>query len=469
MSDSLYNEFNSISAKQWKQKIQADLNGVDYNEALVWETNDGIKVKPFYHQEEFKKLPIKSTKKNCSICQSIFISDEKTASYLAKDALQKGATSLQFEANTAFDIKELLIGIVAQSDSEESLKIHFKLNFLSESFLSDLIAQTKTYKVYLNIDLIGNLAKTGNWFYNQNRDHEVLGNMLKVASNNTSILSVDVALYQNAGATIVQQVAYALAHGNEYLNHLDITNSSLSTKVLECQTSCNEIQFHFAVGSNYFFEIAKLRAFKYLWKLLLEAYEQKSKAIIFVQPSVRNKTIYDYNVNLLRTTTECMSAILGGADSISNLAYDAVYHKKNEFGERISRNQLLILQEESYFRVANQIADGSYYIETITEQVSEKALTLFKDIEKNGGFLKQLQAGTIQRKIEESALNEQVQFDNGEVILLGTNKHTNPNDKMKDELALYPFVKINPRKTLIKPIIARRLAEKLEKERLDTT
>ncbi len=469
MSDSLFNEFNPVSAKQWKQKIQVDLKGVDYNEALVWETNDGIKVKPFYHQEEFKKLPINFTKNNYSICQTIFISDEKTASYLAKDALQRGATSLQFEANTAFDIKELLKGFVTQSDSEESLKIHFKLNFLSESFLSDLIAQTKPYKVYLNIDLIGNLAKTGNWFYNHERDHEVLEKILKNATKNASILSVDVALYQNAGATIVQQVAYALAHGNEYLNHLNITNSSLSTKGLECQTSYNEIQFHFAVGSNYFFEIAKLRAFKYLWNILLKEYEYKPEAIIFVQPSVRNKTIYDYNVNLLRTTTECMSAILGGADTISNLAYDAVYHKKNEFGERISRNQLLILQDESYFKAVNQIADGSYYIETITEQVSEKALALFKDIEKNGGFLKQLQAGTIQRKIEESALKEQAQFDSGEVVLLGTNKHANPNDKMKDDLALYPFVKTNPRKTLIKPIIAKRLAEKLEQERLETT
>ncbi len=122
---------------------------------------------------------------------------------------------------------------------------------------------------------------------------------------------------------------------------------------------------------------------------------------------------------MLRTTTECMSAILGGADAVSNLAYDALYHKDNEFGDRFSRNQLLVLKHESYFdKVANP-ADGSYYIENLTQQLSEKALALFKDIEVNGGFITQLIEGTIQRKIQESASKEQELFDSGKEILLG--------------------------------------------------
>ena len=107
-----------------------------------------------------------------------------------------------------------------------------------------------------------------------------------------------------------------------------------------------------------------------------------------------------------------------------------------------------------------------YYIETLTNQLSEKALILFKEIEANGGFLKQLNEGVIKKKIQESANKEQELFDAGKEILLGTNKYPNKKDRMKEELELFPFVKIKPRKTLITPIIEKRLAEKLEQERL---
>src|SRR5690606_4558363 len=137
------------------------------------------------------------------------------------------------------------------------------------------------------------------------------------------------------------------------------------------------------------------------------------------------------------------------------------------FGDRISRNQLLVLKHESYFDKVNNPADGAYYIEELTQQLADKALVLFKDIEANGGFLMQLHEGTIQRKINESAAKEQELFDNGKEVLLGTNKYPNKNDRMSGELELFPFVKSNPRKTLIVPVIERRLAEKMEQERLE--
>ena len=170
----------------------------------------------------------------------------------------------------------------------------------------------------------------------------MLENIFKI-SEKINVLSVDASLYQNSGASMVQQLAYALAHANEYLNHF-------KDKEVFSKGIGESIQFNFAVGSNYFFEIAKLRAFRRLWKSLTEEYDIKTKAVLFVQPSYRNKTLYDFNVNLLRTTTECMSAMVGGADTIANISYDCVYHKKNEFGERIARNQLLIMQHESYFK-----------------------------------------------------------------------------------------------------------------------
>lgn len=127
----------------------------------------------------------------------------------------------------------------------------------------------------------------------------------------------------------------------------------------------------------------------------------------------------------------------------------------------------MVLKHESYFDKVNNPADGAYYIEELTEQLAEKALALFKDIEANGGFLTQLIEGTIQRKIQETAAKEQELFDQGKEVLLGTNKYPNKNDRMSHDLELYPFVKANPRKTLISPVIEKRLAEKTEQERLE--
>ena len=259
-------------------------------------------------------------------------------------------------------------------------------------------------------------------------------------------------------------MAYALAHANEYLNHFD--NVTLSAVEGSNSQQSLEITFKVAVGSNYFFEIAKIRALRKLYAALASEYKISETCHIIAMPSKRNKTLYDYNVNLLRTTTECMSAVLGGADTICNLPYDALYHKSNEFGERISRNQLLVLKEESYFDTVSNAADGTYYIESLTDELAEKALELFKTIEKGRGFLQQLKEGKIQQKIKESAEKEQKLYDEGKLKLLGTNYHTNPEDRMKDDLDLYPFVKTKPRKTIIEPIIEKRLAEQTEQERL---
>jgi methylmalonyl-CoA mutase len=259
---------------------------------------------------------------------------------------------------------------------------------------------------------------------------------------------------------MTQQLAYALAQATEYLNHFtSVSNNKGLMKNLK-------MTFQVAIGSNYFFEIAKIRALRKLYAIIAKEFDVTQTCHIVARPTKRNKTIYDYNINMLRTTTECMSAILGGADTICNLSYDALYHKSNEFGERISRNQLSVLKAESYFDAVSNPADGTYYIESLTSELSEKALEIFKDIEVNGGFLSQLKEGIILRKIKESASKEQHLFDNGTLVLLGTNKFINENDKMKNDLELFPFVKTNIRKTLIEPVIERRLSEKLEQTRL---
>jgi methylmalonyl-CoA mutase len=448
MKEFLFDEFETLTPAAWKQKIQVDLKGADYNEALLWKTNEGIVVKPFYTEEDRSNTSIALPKEGYKICQSIFVDDVTIANKLALDALKRGANAIQFAATDIFDFKSLL-----QNIELNNTLIYFKLEFLNSDFTQELNTFCNSNTIYFQIDIIGNLASSGNWFTNLKSD---IGQAKKIQSTVNNPISVDSFIYQNSGATITQELAYTLAHTNEYI---ELYGSEIAHK----------IHYNFAVGSNYFFEIAKLRAFRTLHASLLKEHGIENPiAHIFTKPSLRNKTIYDYNVNILRTTSECMSAILGGSNTISNISYDSMYHKSNEFGERISRNQLLILQKEAYLQEAQEIANGSYYIESITKQLAEKALDIFKQIEKGGGFLKQLKSGIIQKKIQESSQKQQEQFNNKEITLLGSNKLPNKDDRMKGDLEIYPFLKTKTTKTLIPPILQVRLSESYEKQRLET-
>jgi len=447
----LFEDFDPISSKQWKQKIQFELKGADYNETLIWNALEDIQVKPFYNKDEFQGVANLNTKASeFRICQNIFVHDLEKSNLRAIDSINRGAESIRFTIeDEKIELTKLLKNLPL-----DKITIYFNLSFLSLDFIQKIavFVKDKNAKIYCNLDPIGQLAKEGNWFTTKEKTNFDTLNLIATTAPNLSVVSINSGLYQNAGANMVQQIAYSLAHANEYFNRITTINQP--------------IVFEVSVGTNYFFEIAKLRALRLLFNRIAKEYNHNLDCHIMVSPTKRNKTIYEYNVNMLRTTTECMSAILGGADSIANLPYDALYHKDNEFGDRIARNQLLVLKHESYFDKVNNPADGSYYIESLTNQLAEKALVLFKDIEANGGFLKQLNEGIIKRKIQESADKEQELFDAGKEILLGTNKYPNKKDLMKDNLELFPFVKIKPRKTLISPIIEKRLAEKVEQERL---
>ncbi len=446
----LFSEFPPVSEKEWKQQIQMELKGADYTKTLVWESLENIHVKPIYHPDSYAYLDIPIPEKDFSIAQEIFVDDPAIANKIALEALEKGADSLVFIAQHSFDIDVLFQNF---DSIKKAFHLYFKTSFLSQSFLESLLEYFTDNRLHLLLDPIGTLAGTGNWNRTKDADFKTLSSLLRKYPNK-SIISIDAARYQNAGANSVQQITYALAHANEYLN-------SLHTDTVP------EFHFEFAIGSNYFFEIAKLRAFRYLWAKM-QATKPEEPAKIIARPSLRNKTIYDYNVNLLRTTTEYMSAILGGADTIISQSYDSIFKKSNAFGSRIARNQLLLLKEENSFINAQEFPKGSYYIESLTIELAKKALSILKEIEKSGGFLKHLEKGSIQQKIQAAAQKEQDLFDSGKITLLGTNKYPNNKEKMQDELELFPFTKRQSSQTIIPPIVPKRLAEKMEKERLDT-
>ena len=449
-------EFHPVTAKAWKQKIQYDLKGADYNEALVWESPEGIKVKPFYNQEDLAGAPpldLENTGPWRAV-HGLYVG-RGTAPYKnAVWALEHGAEGLYLHIpKNGVSLTALLPTLPL---AQRSLYLDF------EEFSLDILPKIRPVlsdsytKVFLQADPIGHLAQTGNWRQSMENDLSVVVPAMSMGLDHS--LSVNGALYGNAGGTIVQQLAYALGHATEYLHLLDRLGAVEQLK---------GITFKMAIGGNYFFEIAKIRALRWLWHTVAQSFGTAANCHILAVPSTRNKTLYAYNVNLLRTTTESMSAVLGGADAVMNLPYDAVYRKTNAFADRLALNQLLLLKHESHLDKVAHVADGAYYVEVLTQQLADKGLQLFKQLEASGGFLKQLKAHKIQQKLKESAEKEARRYANKQVVLVGSNAYRNPTDRMKDTLERYPFVKHKPRKTLIEPIVERRLAETEEKERLD--
>lgn len=448
MNHQLFEEFNTIPPKQWKNKIQYELDGVDYNKTLVWESLEGIKVRPFYHKDESHPFPIATQTTQWQLVHHIYIHDLEKSISNATTSLQKGTEAIYFTlANPAIDLTLLLVAL------PKNAVYFFRFTFLDPTYIKQVSqwATQNKYTIHLLIDPIYQLVTDGNWFHNVTQDFTITDTLLGQSSQVN--LVIDTKAYQNAGATIIQQVAYACSHWNEYLLRLKIQQQPIFIEV--------------ATGGTYFFEIAKLKALRMLFELLAQEYGQHTLNIkIISTPTKRNKTLYSSTINQLRTTTECMSAILGGTDFISNLPYDALYRKDNYLSQQIARNQLSLLKKEACFTAVDNPTEGTYYIDYLTKQIAEKALDIFKQIEKSDGFITSLHAGTIQRKIHESAEKEQDLFNTQKEILLGINRDLNTQERMQTQLELYPFVKQKPRKTLIAPLIEKRLAEAHEQHRL---
>lgn len=440
---SLFNEFNETNAKAWKQKIQVDLKGLDYNDTLVSENQEKINTSPFYHQDNYHSIISDTNNSSSKIAEKIIFLNAKDALIQIENGLKSNVNNYFVVVKEKKDIELLLTRISKFKNS----KFCFCLEFCDVNIFRKISQQINTSFCF---DPIKNFTAKGKWILSKKDD---LNNLNQVI-NNTKQLILDFTVYKNCGANAVQQIAYSLAHLNEYLNENILKNDT-------------NISLIVSIGNDYFTEIAKFKSFRILVKKLLNHYNIKGKIKIIAQPSIRNKTIYDYNVNLLRTTTESMSALLGNVDTIINSSYDEIYKKTNEFGTRIARNQLHILKEESYFDKAKNASEGSYYIEFLTKEITQKSLDLFKDIEKNGGLIKQLMAGTIQRKIEEVADKELKDIEETKKVLIGTTKYQNKNEKMNQSLELDPFLKNNKRKTIIKPLIVKRLSENIEKKRLE--
>ncbi|MBP1163707.1 methylmalonyl-CoA mutase [Chryseobacterium sp. PvR013] len=219
-------------------------------------------------------------------------------------------------------------------------------------------------------------------------------------------ICVDISLHQNAGAAIYQQLGIALAKAKELVE-------AYGAEIL------NKLIFRIAVGGSYFFEMAKLRAFKIIFNQFSKEYGLDEVPYIFAETSLRNKAVSDNENNLIRSTLELASAMIGGADAVFSNNY--LVARSTDNSEEISFKQQIVLAYESIINVFEDASNGSYYVEDITRQFAEKAWALFVEIEEAGGYLELLKQGVVQKKIYDHAIEEQQWIEEGKIKLIGVN------------------------------------------------
>lgn len=219
-------------------------------------------------------------------------------------------------------------------------------------------------------------------------------------------ICVDISLHQNAGAAIYQQLGIALAKTKELV---EVYGAEILNKLI----------FRIAIGGNYFFEMAKLRAFKMVFNQLSKEYGLDEIPYIFAETSLRNKAVSDNENNLIRSTLELASAMIGGADAVFTNNY--LVDRSTENSEEISFKQQIVLAYESIINVFEDASNGSYYVEDITQQIAEKSWALFVEIEEAGGYLELLKQGIVQKKIYDHAVEEQKWVEEGKIKLIGVN------------------------------------------------
>lgn len=446
--EKLFSEFNSLTSAQWKEQIIKDLKGVDFNQ-LIWKTHNGFDVNPFYTAEDLKetKQPL-FTNSEWDICEQIIVTDEKDANQRALKALECGASGLTFYIHKAIDTATLIKNISLEHIYSQFFISNDALHVLNDlkNHYGKINPHDHKIKCFVNVDPLSLLSFYGEWHESEEKDLAILKQLVHIP--------VNVSLYEEAGASTVNELAIGLAHVNEYLNYLE------NQKILKDKKA---IHFIFSVAPDFFTEIAKLRAFRKLIALLQEQYGTNFPIHIHAQTTMADKSRLDIYNNMLRTTTEAMSAIIGGANSLSVLPYNEGFEKNSEFGSRIAINQQHILKDESYLNKVADISAGSYYIESITDSIAEKAWEQFKVIESKGGFITCLKNNFIQDLISQGANSLQKEFKEGKLVLVGVNKYENPMDSVRSEEFGVGSKSVN--KGLITAIKPVRLAVELENKK----
>lgn len=450
LKEKLFSEFAPVSTEEWMAKITADLKGVPFEKKLVWKTGEGFNVNPFYRAEDIEGLKtteslpgefpyVRGTKKDNDwrVRQNIEVCCFKGANEKALDLLTKGVTSLGFIIK-GDEVNEENIATLLEGICPASVELNFNtcnckaeklIGILADYFKGKGVDAEKCYGS-VNYDAFKKPLVKGK----ENSEWvEGAAAVLKAgqALPNYRVLAVNAFLFNNTGAYISQELGYALAWGNELM-------AKLTEAGFTADEVAKKIKFNLGISSNYFMEIAKFRAARWLWAEIVAAYkpacECACKMVAHAQTSEWNMTVYDAHVNLLRSQTEAMSAALAGVDSITVRPFDKIYQTPDDFSERIARNQQLLLKEECHLDKVVDPSAGSYYVEVLTNSLADVAWKLFLEVEEKGGFSVAVNAGEIQNAVNASNVARKKAVATRREILLGSNQYPNFTEVAADKI-----------------------------------
>ena len=455
--EKLFTEFPPVTTEQWEEVINADLKGADYQKKLIWRTAEGFDVRPYYRAEDLKgikylgsecgQFPYVRGTKCCNkwrIHENIHVKADgiKEANSVALRAIDAGADSIEFYLPgpmQAQQVADLMSGI--DLNAIELVFSGIICPELIEKVLSVADAKKadpEKFRVFFSFDpIMWYLSLTGE--FPQDPSGKIYFDFIAgLVRNNAKYPKARFVLvsgdtFHNSGSTIVQELAFTLAAGHEYLAGLMETG-------LTVDQAAKAMRFSMAVSSNYFMEIAKFRAARILWANIVEAYKPEcgcsGKMLAHAVTSRWNMTAYDPYVNMLRGTTEAMSASIAGVHSLEVLPFDAPYESPTEFSSRIARNVQLLLKHESHFDNIVDPAGGSYYIETLTQSIAEQAWKLFIEVEDKGGYIAAFKSGFITDAVKASADAKDKAVATRRTILLGTNQYPNFTELAGKEVSI---------------------------------
>ncbi|MDE6140663.1 MAG: methylmalonyl-CoA mutase small subunit [Alistipes sp.] len=442
--EKLFTEFPPVSTEQWEAVITTDLKGADYERKLVWKTGEGFNVRPYYRAENLEGVDflgsqagefpfVRGTHNHNKwlVHQTIAVKCPEEANKTAVKLLNSGVDSLGFcigEAEVTEQYIETLLNEIHLPAIELTL-CGAKIAHLVEPVLA--YAQKKgVAKDDLHINfcidpIIGDLSVKGDFCcHTGEKCFARIAELIKATEEykHVRLVNVSGATFSNAGSTIVEELAFSLSAAHEYLVRL-------MEQGLSVDQVARKIRFSMAVTSNYFLEMAKFRAARLLWANIVKAYapqkECSCKMFAHATTSTWNQTVYDPYVNMLRGTTEAMSAAIAGVHSLEVMPFDYAFEAPTEFSMRIARNAELLLKHESHIDHVVDPAGGSYYIENLTKNIAEQAWALFREIEDKGGYIEAFRAGVIVEKVKASAATKDKNIASRRLILLGANQYPN--------------------------------------------
>ena len=494
----LFTDFPPVTTEEWMEVVTRDLRGADFQRRLVWRTNEGFNLNPFYRAEDIEgflatdNLPgqfpyVRGTKEKNEwyVRQDIDVQNYADANKKALDLLGKGVNSLGFKLpqnNLSAENLEVLLNGIAP----DKVELNFRTCITHTKKLAGLVVD------YITSQDLNLLECHGSIEYDPFRFIFVRGldvpkwveeavEMVELTAALPRYRSISITgnLFNDAGAYSYQELGFSLSYANQVLG-------ALIEKGVDPSLAAKKIKFEFGVGSNYFMEIAKFRAGRWLWAEIVNAYKPHcphecdnkaddetcrcaAKMNAHAVTSRFNQSLYDPYVNLLRTQTEAMSATLGSVDSLTIRPFNETFEAPTNFSERIARNQQLLLKEEAHFDKIADPSAGSYYIETLTESLADQSWELFLETEKVG-FYNALKAGTVQDAIAESTNARMMALANRREILLGTNQFPNFSETMGEKITEEAHLPggCRDKETPLKPLKISRLADQFNELRLAT-